>query len=141
MHTEVLTTDGKEIFAKLREFQGFYLAGGTSLALQIGLRISVDFDLFSGEKIKRTLLPDVENIFLSHKKHLLVNNSSELTISMSGVKLTFLHYPFPPLLPLVHGAHPPLLSVKEIAATKAYTIGRRGTLDLLPNKKNEIIDE
>jgi hypothetical protein len=46
MHSEVLTEQGLEIFPRLRAFRGFYLAGGTALALQIGHRILVDFDLF-----------------------------------------------------------------------------------------------
>ncbi len=41
MHFEALTDEGKKIFPKLSNFEGFYLAGGTALALQIGHRISV----------------------------------------------------------------------------------------------------
>ena len=47
MSQEVLTKAGKEIFPLLGKFEDFYLARGTALALQIGHRISVDFDLFS----------------------------------------------------------------------------------------------
>lgn len=61
MHFEALTTDGKKIFPKLSKFEGFYLAGDTALALQIGHRISVDFDFFTGEKIKRTLLSKADS--------------------------------------------------------------------------------
>ena len=57
----------------------------------------------------------------------LVNNSDELTILANGVKITFLRYPFPLLAPFVMYDNVPLLSVCEIAATKAYTIGRRGS--------------
>jgi Nucleotidyl transferase AbiEii toxin, Type IV TA system len=55
-----------------------------------------------------------------------LNTGGELTIHISGVKVTFLHYPFPPLLPLLGTEPVPLLSTKEILASKAYTIGRRG---------------
>ena len=41
--------------------------------------------------------------------------------------MTFLSYPFPIIEPLVLVDRLPMLSVKEIGATKAYTIGRRGT--------------
>ncbi|KKQ18634.1 MAG: hypothetical protein US33_C0046G0002 [Parcubacteria group bacterium GW2011_GWC1_36_9] len=104
------------------------MAGGTSLALQIGHRVSVDFDLFSGLPIKKTLLKKVEEVFKGKAVQVLVNNSSELTILTDGVKCTFLQYPFPVILPLVQTNSAPLLSVKEILATKAYTIGRRGEL-------------
>lgn len=86
MHLEALTTENKEVFDKLKGFQEYYLAGGTALALQIGHRKSVDFDLFSDKEI-----------------------------------------PFPLILDLLDYEGFKLLSVKEIAVSKAYTIGRRGS--------------
>ena len=56
MHREVLTEPAANLFPSLSRFRGFYLAGGTALALQIGHRISVDFDLFSDDAVPRTLL-------------------------------------------------------------------------------------
>lgn len=53
-----------------------------------------------------------------------VNDSSQLTLFINGVKLSFLHYPFPLILPLI--SDPKMLSLAELAVTKAYTIGRRG---------------
>jgi len=52
MHREVLTKRAIELFGSLSRFPGFYLAGGTALALQIGHRVSVDFDLFSDKDIE-----------------------------------------------------------------------------------------
>ena len=130
MHSEALTDKGKEIFPKLSKFEGFYLAGGTALALQIGHRISIDFDFFTGEKIKRTLLAKAEDIFSPSSLEVLVNNSGELTFVVEEVKTTFLTYPFPEMLPKVEiqEASFKLLSIKELAASKACTIGRRGEL-------------
>ena len=45
---------------------------------------------------------------------------------VDDVKLTFLKYPSPTFNPFVIYEQVPLLSVRQIAATKAYTIGRRG---------------
>ena len=126
MHREVLTKRAAELFPALRAFPGFYLAGGTALALQIGHRISVDFDLFSDSAIKRTLLLGLNGVFPNASISALINNLDELTVLVDGVKVTFLRYPFPPIDPLVASESVPLLSVGEIAATKAYTIGRRG---------------
>ncbi len=50
MHTEALTEKGQHLLPTLLTFTGFYLAGGTALALQIGHRVSVDFDFFSPER-------------------------------------------------------------------------------------------
>lgn len=127
MRQEVLTNEGKAIFPFLESFPKFYLAGGTGLALQIGHRISIDFDLFNQNNIQKDLLKKVETVF--KKKHISVaiNNSEELTVTIDTVKITFLKYPFHLLLPLetIGGIH--ILSTKEIASTKAYTIGRRGS--------------
>lgn len=126
LHTEALTEDAKNLFPRLSVFrEDFYLAGGTALALQIGHRVSVDFDLFSPSPIKKTLLARVEKTYEGIPIEILVNDSRELTLLIQGVKHTFLHYPFPVVLPFEKNSID-LLSAKEILATKAYTIGRRG---------------
>jgi hypothetical protein len=127
MDTDVLTPAARALFPLLSRFRtDFYLAGGTALALQIAHRVSIDFDLFCDRPIGRTLLSAAETEFAGKPLEVLLNDSGELTIYVSGVKVTFLHYPFPPLLPLFQTDPVPMLSTKEILATKAYTIGRRG---------------
>ena len=128
LHTHALTTEARKLFQRLSLFkEGFYLAGGTGLALLVGHRVSLDFDLFSDKPIKKTLLKSVESVFEQRVVSPLVNTKNELTVMIGAVKFTFLHYPFPVLLPFGFLAQPiRILSVKEIFATKAYTIGRRG---------------
>src|ERR1700692_4765828 len=127
MHREVLTEPARALFPSLARFRGFYLAGGTALALQIGHRVSVDFDLFSDENIDRSLLPRIQCEFSEAASIApLINNLDELTVLVDDVKITFLKYPFPTFDPFVIYDQVPLLSVREIAATKAYTLGRRG---------------
>lgn len=127
MHLEALTEQSKTIFPRLAQFSDtFYLAGGTALALQIGHRISVDFDLFSERQIEESLGSKVKRIFSDFSVSTLVNNPDELTVLVGETKITFLHYPFPLLFDLVSYEGTRMLHVKEIAATKAYTIGRRG---------------
>jgi hypothetical protein len=127
MHTEALTEEGLKLFPALAAFDDFYLAGGTALALQIGHRLSVDFDLFCDGPIDRALLSKVKRVFADVSIQPVVNNPDELTAFVDQVKITFLSYQFPLIEPLgsVDGLR--MLSVKEIAVTKAYTIGRRGT--------------
>lgn len=125
-HLDVLTEQGKEIFPKLAAFSGFYLAGGTALALHIGRRVSVDFYLFSSDAITKDLLTRVTNTFSDNVVNATVSSSDELTVLIDNTNVTFLRYPFPPLLPLVTYDTVPILSIQEIAAVKAYTIGRRG---------------
>jgi predicted nucleotidyltransferase component of viral defense system len=127
MHNEALTKEGLKLFPTLAAFGDFYLAGGTALALQIGHRISVDFDMFHEDTIDRSLLPKVKKTFAGFPVEPSINNPDELTVFIGNIKVTFLSYPFPMAEPLVVINGLRMLSVKEIAATKAYTIGRRGT--------------
>lgn len=101
MHSEALTDDGAKMFPALAAFEGFYLAGGTALALQIGHRVSIDFDLFTEKPIDRLLLPKVKRVFSGALVQPVVNNPDELTAFVGNVKATFLRYPFPLIRPLV----------------------------------------
>lgn len=127
MHREALTKDALALFPAFTSFPDFYLAGGTALALQIGHRVSVDFDFFTAKPLPRVLLTKVTKVFAAEPIAPLVNNSDQLTLLVHGVKVTFLTYPFPIVEPLVPVSGIAMLSVPEIGATKAYTIGRRGT--------------
>lgn len=127
MHYEALPEEGKYIFEKLGAFDSFYLAGGTALALQIGHRISVDFDLFSQTEIPENLLAKTKRVYANDAITPSVNNKEELTVFAGNIKITFLYYPFPVAGSLVEASGISLLSVPEIGATKAYTIGRRGS--------------
>jgi hypothetical protein len=128
MHLEAIKSEQKEIFKKLRYFKEYYLAGGTALALQIGHRISVDFDFFYDKKIPQSLLGKIRRIFKEYKIKTEVNNPEQLTVSLTGVTLTFVKYPFPLIFKLNEYQGVKLLSVPEIAVTKAFTIGHRATL-------------
>lgn len=126
MHPEVLDEKRKKIFSRLHHFGNCYLAGGTALALQIGHRTSLDFDLFLHKAIPKTLFSKVKKVFPGAAIEPLVNNRDELTVLVRGIKLTFFHYLFPAVRAFKHYQGVSLTSVKEIAADKAHTIGRRG---------------
>jgi len=127
MFPEALGDKAKKLFPKLSNFRDFHLAGGTALALQIGHRISVDFDLFSEKEIPENLFDKVKRVFSEHSVFLSVNDKNELTVFIDDIKTTFLRYPFPVFLDLVDCQGIKLLNVKEIAAAKTYAIGRRGS--------------
>ena len=127
MHQEALTEKGLKLFPKLAKFDDFYLAGGTALALQIGHRISVDFDLFCSDSISKNLLEKVEVVFSEQEANIspLVNDSDELSVMVDTVKITVLKYPFPVLNKFSDLNGIKSLDVLELAAAKAYTISRR----------------
>ncbi len=127
MHLEALKSEQKKIFQKLNEFPDFYLAGGTALALQIGHRISVDFDLFSKKDILPTLLQKARRVFKYSKIKIILNHSEQLSITINGIKIDFVKYKFSLISGLKEFKNVKLSQVSEIAAMKAYTLNYRGT--------------
>jgi len=127
MFPEAITSEQKRIFDKLKNFPEYYLAGGTALALQIGHRISVDFDLFFEKDLPHSLLNKVRKTFRSSKIKVQISRSEQLTLNLNSSQLTFVKYPYPLLFKLKTYEGVNLLSIPEIAATKAYVIGRRAT--------------
>lgn len=128
MHPEALTEAGAKLFPHLSRFSSdFYLVGGTALALQIGHRVSVDFDLFSDRELPRTLLQKIKRAFPATVIVPTINNPEQLNVSMNGVKTTFFWYRYPPVAPLIEHQGVRMAAVPEIAVMKAFAIGQRGT--------------
>ncbi|MDP3956449.1 MAG: nucleotidyl transferase AbiEii/AbiGii toxin family protein [bacterium] len=128
MYLEALTSETKKLWPRLNKFSEFVLAGGTALALQLGHRVSADFDFFSEKEIESSLLERVEDIFKNSAIAVVLNTSEQLTVTVAGVKITFLAYRFrrqrePVILEGVR-----LLGIHDIAVSKAYALGRRATL-------------
>src|SRR3989344_4450406 len=120
MHPEVLNEKTKEVWSALGFLEDFYLAGGTALALQIGHRVSVDLDFFSGDPIKKNLINKLEDKF--GPLQILVNSKNELTVIIKEVKVTFLHYPFSLVVTAVKTNIVSIASVRDIASMKAYSL-------------------
>jgi len=127
MFKGILTGKQIELLGLLRAFnEHFYMAGGTALALQIGHRRSVDFDLFSE-------MP-VDTLYITRKirragydiEATIESSTEELSIVVNQIKLTFLEYPFKIEHEVDFEGIISMPNVLTIAAMKAYTLGRRG---------------
>lgn len=111
--------------AQLEEW-GFYLAGGTALALQLGHRQSIDFDFFS-EKAGLSdavfaRLADTEDFVLREK------DADTLHAELQGVKLSFISaYKYPLITKLRAIADIPVADISDIAAMKLLAITSRAT--------------
>src|SRR5690554_6069968 len=82
-----------ELLKKLMEvklFRPFVLVGGTSLALQIGHRISIDLDLFGDQELDELEFTDILKSFGSTT--ILKKSKNILIYSVNGVKLDFVNY-------------------------------------------------
>ena len=66
MHKKVLTKEQIQLLPLLKIFSNEYcLVGGTAIALHIGHRRSIDFDLFTNKTLKRKR---IKNILEKHKR-------------------------------------------------------------------------
>jgi len=94
MNIQVLNDDQKGLLPFIRSFSpDFYLVGGTAVALHLGHRRSIDFDLFTDstfDSIKfRNRINSLQKI-----EYTFSQGEGELTVLVRNVKLTFFHYPF-----------------------------------------------
>ena len=127
MHLTTITAEAKKLLPKFKRFPQFTLVGGTSLALQLGHRKSVDLDWFTEKSLPRNLHQQVLKVFGPLIKSPEVKNNRELTLEIDGVKVTFFSYAF------VFSQQPiiwqglPLAGVADIGVMKAYIFGQRIT--------------
>lgn len=125
MHADALTQEAALILPKFSRVKSFYLVGGTALALQIGHRLSVDFDFFSEEPLPKNLLSRVKRIFAPLPLAVTYRAPEQINLTIHGVKTTFFHYEYPVVDTLVSYKGISLASIREVAAMKAFAIGKR----------------
>ncbi len=104
----------------------FALAGGTSLALQIGHRKSIDLDLFSFASFLPT---DIESLLAGNKNwqyEPMSKTERMLFCTIDNVKCDFVNEPFPLIEPFIDVEKVKLYSIPDIAAMKMHTICGRG---------------
>lgn len=126
MHENALTPTAKKLFPSIARFKKFYLVGGTGLALQIGHRLSVDFDLFThSTSLQPSLLQTIKRVYRTHLIAVTYHTSEQINLLIDGIKFTFFAYPYPLMNPCIHYRGVSIASLMEIAAMKAHAIGNR----------------
>jgi len=103
----------------------FALVGGTSLALQLGHRLSVDLDLFtskdfSTEQVLEALEPHFDLVVTGRAEH-------SLNCRINGIKVDILRHRYDLLNDLVIEDEIKLWSIQDIAAAKISAITNRGS--------------
>lgn len=130
-HQEAIEVAQKDALRRLGPVatgRGFYLAGGTALALHFGHRLSVDFDWFTGQPMTDPLRLAqnlrAENIDFTTGQ----TAPGTLYGTVGGVQVSFFDYPYPLLQPLVlwpaYGCS--LASLDDLACMKLSAIAQRG---------------
>lgn len=103
---------------------GFYLAGGTALALQYGHRLSLDLDFFAQEHFDEEALLQrlqrLDGFALTAKAPYTLHSVVE------GTKVSFLGYAYPVLFPTRPFLDVPVADPRDIACMKVSAIAGRG---------------
>lgn len=107
-----------------RDLIGFALGGGTSLALRMGHRVSVDLDFFTEAVFSPEEL--FEEIALAEAT-IIRNAKNTLAVNANGVKVEFLRHAYPLLEPVEVIDGIPMLSLPDVAAMKLNAIANRGS--------------
>jgi hypothetical protein len=124
MQKNILSDKQTELLPFLKKFKkNYYLAGGTAIALHIGHRKSIDFDLFTCLPLNKKKISseiqkfniEVQPIYFDiDQQHYIINE----------VKCTFLHYPYPIEHAVFFQDVTSMPALLDLAAMKAFALGR-----------------
>lgn len=125
MHKEILTTEQNGLLPLLKEFKKeFYMVGGTAVALQIGHRESIYFDLFKkGEySINR-----INKKIAWHAKvdKVRFQDEDEYTLVINSVQFTFYNYPYLINAGVKFESYINMPDLLTLAAMKSFALGKR----------------
>ena len=125
MHKEILVAEQVSLLPVLREFsKDFGLVGGTAIALHIGHRESIDFDMFSKEEFGNlSLRRRIEAIRRIDK--VVVDKKGEFTFLIGSVQFTFFQYPFDIDFSEMFNNTARMPTLLTLGAMKAYALGQR----------------
>lgn len=125
MHPEIFNVQQRQLLPFVSKFKNeFYMVGGTAIALHIGHRLSIDFDLFKNGSIhpKKIITRFKEN---KETAFVTLNRDGQLNLICRDVKFTFFNfeYEIPHAVVLENGLSIP--NLLDLAAMKAFALGMR----------------
>ncbi len=128
LHYKTVNTKTLELLSKIQSvdiFKNLRLVGGTSLALQIGHRESIDLDFFGVLNIDKfeilTALNNIGNVKI-------IQSTKNINIfSVNGIKVDIVNYPYPWLEKTHLEDQIKLAGKSDIAAMKLSAITGRGS--------------
>lgn len=132
IHFNILPETQKEVLHQLGplvDHDGFYLGGGTAIALQLGHRRSIDFDWFTDQPFDdpHRYAGSLRDRGLVWKLEQAAPGTLHGTIN--GVKVSFLYYQYPRIEELVkiskHSCT--MASLHDLGAMKLAAVAQRGS--------------
>ena len=128
LHYETIEPATLELLKRLQEIpllSKTRLVGGTSLALQIGHRKSIDIDLFGEVDCEQYEL--VDSLSEIGKLTIIKESRNIHVYQLDGVKVDIVNYKYPWIKPMIVEDELRLADIRDIAAMKITAIIGRGT--------------
>ena len=131
-YLEAVTPACREALKLLRDLpllSGYYLAGGTALALQIGHRISTDLDWFSTSHLLESREREALRLALKQIGSFEVarEQDGQMYGRLAGADVSFIYQPHPLVEPGIPYEGVSLASPADIGLMKLAAINSRGT--------------
>jgi hypothetical protein len=128
LQTQTVVPELMELLKKIMSeklFSDFNLVGGTSLALQMGHRNSIDIGLFGNSEINPELF--IEKLSEYGEVKVAQSTKNILITKINDVKVDFVNYKYLLLSECLFIENIRMLSTKDIAAMKLNAIAGRGS--------------
>lgn len=125
MHREILSEEQIKMMPLVKQFiKEFYLVGGTAIALNIGHRRSIDFDLFKFSALNHKKI--LTRLSESGQPYIITRRvSDQMNVIIGDVTFTFFQYPFDIEAKSTFKNIFRLPDLIDLSAMKAYALGRR----------------
>ena len=129
--TTILDTKRQKLLPYFQKLPSqFYLAGGTGLALQLGHRLSDDFDFFCQEEFDTQQLYEqlTDDIFTDSSLTIVQESTNTLDVlTENQIKLSFIRYRYPLQYKLIETEFFLLADFRDIAPMKVIAANQRAT--------------
>lgn len=127
LHPAAVSVNLLEVLESLQKTtagSGFALAGGTSLALRFGHRVSVDLDFFTGREFD----PAAWAAHIGAGSESITGMATgTLQLVIKGIKVEFLRHAYPALADHETLGNVRMWSLKDVSAMKLNAIANRGS--------------
>ena len=129
LHLHAVESDTLELLKSLTKepiLSNNFLVGGTSLALQLGHRISIDLDLFTHQPFDSSLLLEKLKENYDSVQPLTVSDTIFISV-INQVKIDCVHFKYPFSFPLIEESNLRLADMRDIAPMKLDAVTKRGS--------------
>jgi len=125
MHKEILTEEQVKLLPLLGKFsRDFGLVGGTAIALHLGHRRSIDFDMFANKPFGNAVIRN--RIKVSHNiEKVFKDEKDQFAFFINGVQFTFFNFPYKLKYAEKFENYLVFPDLLTLAAMKAFALGQR----------------